>query len=130
MKTLYKALITLLALSFGGAASAKESPKSLPDFDTKLAHELVEKEQAILLDVRTQSEYDREHLPNSHRIELQQLGKKLDEVKKLTKGNMDHPIVVFCQSGGRSSSAKNILKKAGYTRVTNLGGYKNWYKTN
>ena len=126
MKKLVKFL--LASLAFTGVAFANQKSAKLPDYDTKLAHELVNNKGALLLDVRTQAEYNQEHLPKAQRIEVSELANKIDEVKKLTKGKMDHPIVVYCRSGARSGSAKKILEKAGFTQVSNLGSYKNWYK--
>lgn len=72
---------------------------------------------AILLDVRTKSEYKNGHIPRSKNIELE----KLDTVNSLAN-EKNRPIFVYCQSGARSSSATSTLKTMGYTNVKNIGG--------
>lgn len=110
------------------SAPAKEAKqvKELKDFDSKLAHKLVEKEGALLLDVRTLIEHKFSSLPNSKRIHVGDLDEKIGKVKKWVKNDLDHPIVVFCAAGVRAKKAKAILKKHGFTRVMNLGGISDW----
>jgi len=38
----------------------------------------------------------------------------------------EHPVIVYCASGGRSALAGKALKDLGYTQVFNLGAYKDW----
>lgn len=40
--------------------------------------------------------------------------------------NPDHPVAVFCASGGRSQMAADMLLKMGYREVYNLGGFSDW----
>ncbi|MCA9680754.1 MAG: rhodanese-like domain-containing protein [Myxococcales bacterium] len=97
----------------------------LPDGDSKLAHSLVEA-GALLLDVRTQAEYDQHHLENSMLIPHDQLAGRVGEVLKAQGGDKSRPIVVFCMRGGRAGTAKQILLQNGFTEVTNLGGISAW----
>jgi phage shock protein E len=98
----------------------------LPDRDAGLACELVTKEGALLLDVRTAKEFSEVRLPGAKHIWVEDLKKRLDEVDRYTGGERDKPIVVYCARGGRASEAKKILLEAGYGRVTNLGGLSDW----
>jgi phage shock protein E len=106
---------------------APSSPKSLPDRDPALARKLVH-EGALLLDVRTQQEWDERHLDGASHIPVQELDTRLEEVDELTAGDHSKPIVVYCKSGGRAGKAKDKLVAAGYTQVTNLGGIDDWKK--
>ena len=72
---------------------------------------------AFLVDVRTPGEYANGHVEGSVNIPLITVQDNLSKFKD--KGN----IVVFCQSGGRSSRAKNILESNGVKNVTNGGGW-------
>jgi adenylyltransferase/sulfurtransferase len=54
------------------------------------------------------------------------LKSRLAEIEKLTGGDKKKPIVVHCQSGGRSQRAKELLTAEGYEQVTNLGGIDDW----
>lgn len=75
----------------------------------------------ILLDVRTQEEYQSSHLPNSQNIALDQLSEM-----NLTNIPKDTKIYVYCQSGVRSQQACGKLTKMGYHDVTNIGGIIYW----
>lgn len=98
----------------------------LPDGDSKLAHQLVEQQGALLLDVRTPAEYAEHHLPNSLLIPHDQVGRRITEVLEAQGGDKSKPIVVFCRAGGRAQSAKMALMANGFTEVTNLGGIGDW----
>ncbi len=104
------------------ASTASPNGSSLPDRDPALAKRLVEEEGALLLDVRTNMEWKSDHLDGATLIPVQELPSRLDEVEKATGGKKDQPIVLYCRSGARASKAKQILLKAGYTKVTNVGG--------
>jgi len=107
------------------AAGAAQGKAALPDRDPALAHRLVG-EGAVLLDVRTPEEYGERHLDGAVNIPVGDLGGRLSEVEKLTGGDKNKPIVVYCQTGGRAARAKTALVEAGYTQVTNVGGIGDW----
>lgn len=73
--------------------------------------------RAVLLDVRTEEEYEAGHIESSVNIPLQRIE---DTLERITDKNT--PLFVYCQSGARSTSAASILKKMGYLDVTNIGG--------
>ena len=79
---------------------------------------LVNREDAVVLDVRETGEWNGGHIPNARHIALAQLDKRIVELEKF-KG---HPIVVYDGSGGRSQSAIAVLKRAGFEKVFNLSG--------
>ncbi len=76
---------------------------------------------ALLLDVRTNGEFKRGHVPGATNISVTELTKHLGGL-----GAKDRDIVVYCASGARSSRAQSILRKAGFTKVRNLGGIDRW----
>lgn len=73
------------------------------------------KEGAYLVDVRTPQEFDAGHVKGSTNIPLDRIPNSLNQLKG--KKN----IIVFCRSGNRSSQAKSILEKNGFTNVINGG---------
>lgn len=75
-------------------------------------------EGALLVDVREPDEYREGHLPGSVNIPLGIAAVKIADYAK----SADQPIFVYCLSGGRSGQACEGLKKAGYSRVKNIGG--------
>jgi phage shock protein E len=99
---------------------------ALPDRDSKLAHRLVEEEGALLLDVRSEAEYQEKHLDGSVLIPHIELAGRIDEVLKAQDGDKSKPIVVFCRRGGRADTAKQVLLQNGFTKVTNLGSINDW----
>ena len=72
---------------------------------------------AVLLDVRTRSEYAQGHIPRSRNLPLQEIQKVSSALPR-----QNTPLFVYCLSGARSRQAVSQLQKMGYTDVTNLGG--------
>lgn len=72
----------------------------------------------ILLDVRSPQEYKEGHLDGSINIPLYDIEKDVSKIipKK------ENTVIVYCQSGGRSKKALEILKKEGYTNLYNIEG--------
>ncbi len=111
MKKLFKLLLVILLLTACGE-------KKYELITTNTALELMDA-GALILDVRTSEEYNREHIHNAINIPLD----RIDEIN-LPK---DDKIIVYCQSGMRSMEAVNKLIDMGYTNLYNLdGGLLNW----
>ena len=72
---------------------------------------------AILIDVRSPQEFKEGHLPGAINIPEYEIRKVKNEMPKLNQ-----QIVVYCQYGGRSREAYNMLRKMGYTNVYSLKG--------
>lgn len=98
---------------------------ALPDHDPVLAHRLVES-GAVLLDVRTPAEYAEGHIDGANNIPVDEIAARSSDLDKLTGGDRDKPIVVYCGSGKRAARAKQALLTSGYDHVTNLGGIGDW----
>jgi rhodanese-related sulfurtransferase len=79
---------------------------------------LINREDALVIDVRETSEWSAGHIPNARHVALGQLGKHLSELEKFKS----RPVIICCASGNRSSSACGTLKRAGFERVFNLSG--------
>ncbi|RLJ67804.1 rhodanese-like domain-containing protein [Sulfurisoma sediminicola] len=85
------------------------------------------REDALIIDVRETHEWDRGHIPNARHIALGQIGKRIQEIEKFKS----RPVIVVCASGNRSSSACGTLKRAGFEQVFNLaGGIGAWSEAN
>ncbi len=82
------------------------------------AVQLINHEDAVLVDVRELSEYDTGSVLNSIHIPL---GSVRDHLARLEKYR-DKPIIVMCNSGHRSASACATLKSNGFTKLHNLTG--------
>jgi rhodanese-related sulfurtransferase len=76
---------------------------------------------AFILDVREPQEWQQAHIPGATLIPLSELSSRMNEVPK------DREVVVVCRSGNRSATGRDILRSAGYTRVTSMaGGVTQW----
>ena len=76
------------------------------------------KTDAIVLDVRTQREYESGHLKGAILLDIYKSNFR-DEVNKLDK---DKKYFVYCKVGVRSSSAANYMLQNGFKNVCNLEG--------
>jgi rhodanese-related sulfurtransferase len=73
---------------------------------------------ALLLDVREEEDYHAGHIPGSTFVSLQAIPTPVLQ----TVSDKGTPLFVYCYRGNRSRYAVSILKEAGYTNVTNIGG--------
>lgn len=78
--------------------------------------------EALILDVRTQEEYDAGHIPDA----------VLLPIEEIRDGNLDpipdkeQEILVYCWTGRRAEDASQILADLGYTHITCFGGFVDW----
>lgn len=101
--------------------------RGIKDVDTVGAINLINHQNALVLDVREDSEFKAGHMLNAKWLPLGQIHERTKELEKYR----DKPIVVVCRSGQRSSTACSFLNKQGYTQVYNLvGGVSGWQKAN
>lgn len=75
--------------------------------------------KATVVDVRTPAEFAAGHHPRAVNIPVDQVESRLKEF-----GDKSRPVVVYCASGARSGHAKRVLEAAGFTDVTNAGGFR------
>ena len=80
--------------------------------------QMMNHENAIILDVREMKEYSSGHIVNSVHIPLSNLKTRISELDKYK----NQKIIVSCRSGNRSSQACASLKKEGFEEVFNLSG--------
>jgi len=80
--------------------------------------QLINRRDAVVIDVRDASEYATGHITNARNIPEAQLAERLKELDRFKT----RPIVVSCGSGGRSARAGALLQKQGFTEVFTLRG--------
>lgn len=100
------------------AATAVEYKKITP----AEAKTLMDAGSVIVLDVRTQSEFDQGHIKDAVLLPDYEIGAKAATVLP----DKDAKILVYCRSGNRSASAAKELIKMGYTDVMDFGGIIDW----
>jgi len=86
---------------------------------------LINREDAVVVDVRDQGEYTAGHIAGSRHIPAAELERRSSELDKFKS----RPIILCCATGNRSASALTQLRKAGFEKVYNLrGGIMEWEK--
>ncbi|MEK6578552.1 MAG: rhodanese-like domain-containing protein [Bdellovibrionota bacterium] len=85
------------------------------------ARRLIAEKGAVLIDVRTAEERAEKHILGSLWFPVQTIS---DDLARL--GDFNRPTIVYCRSGMRAAKAKQILEKAGFKEVYNLGSVENW----
>ncbi len=86
------------------------------------AKQLMDSGDCIILDVRTQEEYNEGHIPGAVLIPDYDIKTKAEQI--LT--DKDALILVYCRSGRRSKNAARELAALGYTNVREFGGIIDW----
>ena len=79
-------------------------------------------DEIIILDVRTEEEYNSEHIPNAILIPNETITDKMPDLLP----NPDAEILIYCRSGNRSAQAAKKLIAIGYTKVYDFGGIIDW----
>ncbi len=82
--------------------------------------EILDSQKGTIIDVRNPGEVASGLIPGALNIPVQEIPHRIAEISK-----MEEPIVLYCQSGGRSSMALMILQSAGLKKeMYNGGGYR------
>lgn len=120
------------ALSESAPASSSQALSQSSSQSEKITYEQITQEQAkalldseedyVLLDVRTQLEYDEGHIPGAMLLPDYEVSEKAEELLP----DKDQLILVYCRSGNRSKSASRTLAELGYTNVKEFGGIRDW----
>lgn len=72
----------------------------------------------MIIDVRSQQEWDTGHIDNATLIPHTEIAARIAAVAP----DKNQPIALYCRSGGRAGKAKAELEAMGYTQVENWGG--------
>jgi rhodanese-related sulfurtransferase len=82
---------------------------------------------ALLLDVRSQAEFDSGHILDARHVPQDQVASSAESLKKYK----DKVVIACCESGMRSGAAARVLQGQGFTKVVNLkGGLQAWRTEN
>ena len=122
-------LFLLMALLLTACGHTKENDQEAVymNITAQEAKEIMDAEEGyIILDVRTQAEYDEKHIPGAILIPDYEIKERAEE--ELT--DKDQLILVYCRSGRRSKLAAEVLVELGYTNIKEFGGIIDWpYET-
>ena len=116
-------MLLTLALPFGCVGCSDGGSATDEQIDGAKAKALMDSESGyIIIDARTQEEYDQGHIPGAILIpEYESAGRAEKE-----RPDKDQLILVYCRSGRRSKIAAEELVKLGYTNVKEFGGIIDW----
>ena len=79
-------------------------------------------DEIIILDVRTEDEYNSGHISNAILIPNETITDKMPDLLP----DLDAEILIYCRSGNRSAQAAKKLIAIGYTKVYDFGGIIDW----
>ena len=121
-------IITCTAILYGctsgGESKMENSYEQITPAEAKEIMD--ERDGYVILDVRTQEEYDEAHIDGAILIPDYEIADKAESVLK----DKNQLILVYCRSGRRSKLAAEELVKLGYTNVKEFGGIIDWpYET-
>lgn len=94
-----------------------------PWVSTLQATQMINREDALVLDVREPTEFDNGHLLGAKSMPLGSLEARAGELDK----HKSKPVIVICGDGNRAGKAATILRERGFATVVNLsGGFPAW----
>jgi phage shock protein E len=131
MKT-FAILLCLLTLPLLGAEQPKPNPnekaaapKAVRNVGVEEFDKLSREKNSVVLDVRTQTEFDGGHIPGAVNLDYT----ASDFRKKVAELDKSKTYLVHCAGGNRSSRACDIMSKREFTNVVNLApGFTAWEK--
>ena len=111
MNTTVRTLFILVSLIFSSAQAG--------ELEAAAFHSTLEQVQGkYLIDVRSQKEWDKDHIAGAALIPHEQIANRIAALVP----DKQAPIALFCASGYRADVARKTLERQGYTNVVNLGG--------
>ncbi len=125
MKKKIFAFLLALVLPLAGCAAltGSDQPAGYRQVSAQEAMDMMAgQENYLILDVRTQAEYDGGHIPGAISLPNEDIGRE-DPPQLPLK---DQLILVYCRSGNRSKQASDKLAALGYTNVVEFGGINTW----
>ena len=123
MKKLIFLLLAVMLLTACHQTEENDQGAVYLNITAQEAKEIMDREKGyVILDVRTQEEYDQGHIPGAVLIPDSQIEERAQEV--LT--DKDQLILVYCRSGRRSKLAAQSLAELGYTNIREFGGIIDW----
>ena len=120
VKKIATTIVFVLAVATTWQVSAKDISQ------TELQQIMKNDKQVILLDVRTEEEFEEGHIPNAVNIPHKELEARLAELT----GAKNTQVVIYCRSGRRAEVAREVLVKNGFNELDHLSGDFNEWSSN
>ena len=122
---LFLALFVIIGLLIGNELTSKL--RGVVAVNPTQALQLINHEDAVIIDVRDGSEFKTGHITNARHIAQGELKNRMKELNKFK----EKPILLYCKAGNRAGAAGAFLKKQGFASVNTLsGGLNAWLNAN
>lgn len=121
MKRILALLFALCLLLLAGCG--QQTDAAYRQISQEEAKEMMDAGDAVVLDVREQSEYDEGHIPGAV---LLPVGSIDEDTAAAVIPEKSTTVLVYCRSGNRSKTAAAALAELGYTGVYEFGGINTW----
>ena len=121
-----KRIVLFILLICIGSCASGSTDMSIIDVDAKEAYELIysHKNDLIILDIRTESEYIDGHINGAINIDFY----SKDFREKLSKLDREKTYLLYCRTGNRSSKAISDFRELGFKKIYHLyNGISEWY---
>lgn len=116
----------LLVTAFGvllAALLVTENKRSGQSVSIAMATQLINREDGVVLDLRSQSEYNTGHIVDAVNIPYTSLVSRMTDLDRFK----DKPLILVCKMGQHSKAVSKTLTKAGFSRVLRMqGGMAEW----
>ncbi len=123
MKKLILIMLAILVLTACGQDRESKQEAVYVNITAEQAKEIMDSQEGyIILDTRTQEEYDEGHIPGAIVISHDEIKQKAEA----TLTDKNQLILVYCRSGRRSKLAAEALVELGYTNIKEFGGIIDW----
>ena len=123
MKKLVFLLLAVMMLTACGQDKENDQGAVYMNITAEEAKRIMDSEEDyIILDTRTEAEYDEGHIPGAIQISHDEIEEKAEQLLP----DKDQLLLVYCRSGRRSKLAAEALVKLGYTNIKEFGGIIDW----
>ena len=121
MKRIFPLMLAMLLVLTGCGGTAAEN--TYQQITQEEAKNMMDTQEAIVLDVREQDEFDAGHIPGAV---LLPVGTITKDTATAVIPELDSVVLVYCRSGNRSKKASQALVDLGYTGIYEFGGINTW----
>ena len=121
MKRIFPLIFAMLLVLTGCGGTAEEN--TYQQITQEEAKNMMDTQEAIVLDVREQDEFDAGHIPGAV---LLPVGTITKDTATAVIPELDSVVLVYCRSGNRSKKASQALVDLGYTGIYEFGGINTW----
>lgn len=117
------AAFAMASCTAGTDGVGQEETPAVQTVSAAEARDLMTSDRVVVLDVRTQEEYDASHIANARLLPHDAIDA---ESAAVVAPDKDALVLVYCRTGARSAEASVKLAALGYAQVRDFGGIESW----